>query len=26
LMAILIAIWKEWLHHIDNSQRSDEAL
>jgi predicted PurR-regulated permease PerM len=26
LMAILIAIWKEWLHYIDNSQRSEEDL
>jgi predicted PurR-regulated permease PerM len=26
LMAILIAIWKEWLHHIDHSQRSDEEM
>lgn len=26
LMAILIAIWKEWLHYIDHSQRSDDEL
>src|SRR5690554_2694032 len=24
LMALLIAIWKEWLHHIDHSERVDD--
>jgi predicted PurR-regulated permease PerM len=26
LMALLIAIWKEWLHHIDHSERADDEL